>query len=199
MIDVSVGDHFGDSDHNSISFKILVEKDRSSPRVTVLNWGKANYDSIRQELGNVDRGRQFDGKSISDMWESFKSQLLTIQDKYIAVKKKKEAYINFRKLKTDKALEEYKENRKELKQGLRRAKRGHEMSLAGWIKEIPKAFYAYIRGKRVAKERLGPLKDSGGNLCMQPDEVGEVLNEYFASVFIKEKDVVDGECRKDGC
>ena len=61
------------------------------------------------------------------------------------VKKRKEAYINFRKLKMDKALEEYKDSREELKQGLRRAKRGHEMSLAGRIKENPKAFYAYIR------------------------------------------------------
>ena len=88
VTDVSVGDHFGNSDHNSISFKTLVEKDRSSPRVKVLNWGKANYNSIRQELGNVDWGRLFEGKSTSDMWESFKSQLLTIQDKYVSVKMK---------------------------------------------------------------------------------------------------------------
>jgi len=27
--------------------------------------------------------------------------------------------------------------------------------------------------------------------------VGEVLNEYFASVLTKVKDVVDGECRKE--
>jgi len=66
VIDVSVGDHFGNSDHNSISFKIVVEN-KSSPRVKVLNWGKANYDSIRQELGNVDWGWLFEGKSTSDM------------------------------------------------------------------------------------------------------------------------------------
>ena len=88
-----------------------------------------------------------------------------------------EAYINFRKLKTDLALEEYKDSMKELKKGLRRAKRDHEMSLAGRIKENPKAFYAYIRRKRVAKERVGPLKDSGGNLCVEPDEVKDLTHE----------------------
>eukprot|EP00061_Rhincodon_typus_P006560 g27322.t1 len=31
---------------------------------------------------------------------------------------------------------------------------------------------------------------------MEPEEVGEVLNRYFASVFTKEKNVVDGECQE---
>jgi len=97
-----------------------------------------------------------------------------------------EAHINFSKLKTDTALGEYKGAGNNLKMGLRRAKMGHEMSLAGMIKENPKAVYAYIRRKRVTKERLGPFKDSGGNLSVEPDEVCEVLNDYFASAFTKE-------------
>ena len=39
--------HFGTSDHNSISFKIAMENDRSGPKVKILNWGKANFDGIR--------------------------------------------------------------------------------------------------------------------------------------------------------
>jgi len=67
-------------------------------------------------------------------------------------------------------------------------------SIADRIKENPKAFYA-LRKKRVAQERVCPLKDSGGNLCLQQDKVGEQLNEYFASVSTKETDVVIGELR----
>jgi len=37
------------------------------------------------------------------------------------------------------------------------------------------------------------LKDKGGDLCMEPEEVGEIFNEYFASIFTKEKDMADGE------
>ena len=70
--------------------------------------------------------------------------------------------------------------------------------MASRIKENPKAFYTYIKNKRVARERVGPLKDKGGNQCVEPKEMGEVLNEYFASVFIKEKDLVDDESGK-GC
>ena len=65
-----------------------------------------------------------------------------------------------------KQVGKYKESRKKLKHGVRRAKRGHEKALASRIKENPKAFYSYIKSKRAARERVGPLKDRGGNLCM---------------------------------
>ena len=82
------------------------------------------------------------------MWESFKCQLIGIQDRHVPermkdkcgnyqepwitrdimslAKKKKEALVRSKRLRTDEALEEYKECRKELKEGVRRVKRGHE-------------------------------------------------------------------------
>ena len=48
--------------------------------------------------------------------------------------------------------------------------------MANRIKENPKAFYSYVKSKRVARERVGPLKDSGGDLCMEPEEMGKILN-----------------------
>jgi len=91
-------------------------------------------------------------------------------------KKKKEAFVRSKRLRTDEALEEYKETRKELR--VRRPKMGHKKSYANRIKENSKAFYTYVKSKRVARERIGPLK--GGNPCMEPEEMGEILNEYFA-------------------
>ena len=75
------------------------------------------------------------------------------------VKEKKEAFIKARRLGTHGASVEHKESRKKLKQGVRRAKRGHKKSLGSRIKVNPKAFYTYIKNKRV-----GPLEDRGGNL-----------------------------------
>eukprot|EP00061_Rhincodon_typus_P016708 g45063.t1 len=43
-------------------------------------------------------------------------------------------------------------------------------------------------------KRVGPLRNKGGNVCTKPDEVGEVLNKYFASAFTK--DMLDGESRE---
>eukprot|EP00061_Rhincodon_typus_P003039 g19135.t1 len=62
------------------------------------------------------------------------------------------------------------------------------MSSVNRAKENTKEFYAYIRRKWVARERVGPLKDKGGKLCAEPQKVGEILNEYFVSVFTEEKD-----------
>ena len=63
--------------------------------------------------------------------------------------------------------------------------------MADRIKENPKAFYSYVRNKRVVREKVGPLRDKSGELCFEP-KVGEILNEYFASVFTKERDVLTG-------
>ena len=55
---------------------------------------------------------------------------------------------------------EYKENRKKLKQGERRAKRGHEKSLASRIEENPKAFYTYIKRQGVGWPTQGQGRES---------------------------------------
>ncbi|XP_067869988.1 uncharacterized protein [Heterodontus francisci] len=103
------------------------------------------------------------------------------------VRTKKEAYVRSRQLGSSESLEEYRGCRTTLKKEIRRAKRGHEISLADNIKKNPKRFYKYIKSKRVARERVGPLTDQCGNLRVEPQEMGEVLNEYFASVFTFEK------------
>eukprot|EP00061_Rhincodon_typus_P004593 g22951.t1 len=93
---------------------------------------------------------------------------------------------------TDEALKVYKESRNELKQAIRRAKRGHEKSFTNRIKENPEAFYRYIKSKRVAR-----LKDKGGNLHVEPEEVHEVLNKYFVLMFAKEKKLVEDDIREE--
>eukprot|EP00061_Rhincodon_typus_P012807 g38766.t1 len=57
-------------------------------------------------------------------------------------------------------------------------------------------YTVYIRSKRVAREKVAPLKDKGENLYVELEDVGEILNEYFALVVTKEKNMVDGEYRE---
>eukprot|EP00061_Rhincodon_typus_P013404 g39759.t1 len=42
-------------------------------------------------------------------------------------------------------------------------------------------------------EKVEPLKDKGGNSCLEAENVGEILSEYYAMVFNKEKDMEDSE------
>eukprot|EP00061_Rhincodon_typus_P009965 g33867.t1 len=67
------------------------------------------------------------------------------------------------------------------------------MTLEIRVKENPKVFYRYIKNKRITREKVGPLKDKGGTLCLEAENVGEILNEYSALVFTQEKDMEDSE------
>jgi len=109
------------------------------------------------------------------------------------VKKKKEAHDIDRWLGSSGSLEEYRGCRSRVKREIRRTKRGHEIYLADKAKENPKCFCKYIKGKRVTRERVEPLKDQQGHLCAHPQEMGEIRNEYFSSAFTVEKSKNVGE------
>ena len=54
------------------------------------------------------------------------------------------------------------------------------------MKENPKDFWAYIRQKAKAKSGVSDLKDSQGVLNQDNEEKANLLNDFFASIFIKE-------------
>ena len=49
-----------------------------------------------------------------------------------------------------------------------------------------KSFYAYLRSKQSCKDKVGPLKDSAGNVLQEDKAATDLLNNYFASVFTNE-------------
>ena len=208
--DLSVGEHLGDSDHNSISFTLALERDRIRQARKVFIWSKGKYDAIRQEIRGVNWKEVFSRKSTEVRWQIFKECLSGVLHDNVPmrqggfgrlrepwctkavlnlVKKKRKAYKRFRELGDDRDLDEYTACRKGLKKEIRRARRGHEKALAGKIKENPKAFYKYVKSKRMRCEGIGPIKCEGEKVCTEPEEIAEVLNEYFTSVFTVEKDL----------
>ncbi|MBB6725719.1 hypothetical protein, partial [Proteus mirabilis] len=86
------------------------------------------------------------------------------------VKWKRAAFVKMRREGSIGAIESYKVARKDLKRERRAARRGHERSLVGRIRENPKAFYRYVRNKRMTSEGIGPIKDSNGKLRVEAEE-----------------------------
>ncbi|XP_062891826.1 uncharacterized protein LOC134339340 [Mobula hypostoma] len=144
------------------------------------------------------------------MWQMFRGHLCGVLCRYVPmiqgkdgrvqepwcikavvnlVEKKRRAYERLKKLGNDRDLEDYKASRKELKNEIRRARRDHEKALASRIKENPKAFYKYVKSKRIRRERT--IKCDSGKVYMEPEETAKVLNEYLASVFTTEEDLSD--------
>lgn len=65
---VSAEEHFGNSDPNSINFKIVLKMDTPGPWGKML-WGKADHSISRQEPGRINWEQLLLDKSTSDMWE----------------------------------------------------------------------------------------------------------------------------------
>lgn len=47
----------------------------------------------------------------------------------------------------------------------------------------PKRLYKYIKGKRITGGRIGSTLSS----CVETEQMGEMLNEYFSSILILKK------------
>ena len=81
-----MGEHFGDSDHNSVSFVVAMERERAIRQGKVYNWGRGNYDAVRQELGGIRWELKLSGKGTNEKWNFFKEQILRDLDRYVPVR-----------------------------------------------------------------------------------------------------------------
>jgi len=52
----------------------------------------------------------------------------------------------------------------------------------------PFSFYRYVRSKSRTTDIIGPLKDDRGNTVTDHGQMADILNNFFSSVFTKEKE-----------
>lgn len=80
------------------------------------------------------------------------------------------------------SLGEYKKWRTIPNEAIRRAKRRYAIDLAGKVWKTLR-FYSCINSIWVIGERIGPLKDQHGYLCVEPQDMGDNFYKYLSSVF----------------
>src|SRR5664279_3605844 len=98
-------------------------------------------------------------------------------------------WVRYRQSKTYNDLVEYKRAQNKATKEYKKAKRKFERSMAKDVKSNPRSFYAYVRSKTKVKEVVGPLRKDDGNYVSDNEEMSNVLNDYFGSVFTDEKDL----------
>ena len=69
---------------------------------------------------------------------------------------------------------------------IRKAKKSLQKKLSENIKCDPKSFYAHVRSKSKIKIKVGPLIDSSNMQAEKEEQMCEILNQYFNSVFTLE-------------
>ncbi len=79
----------------------------------------------------------------------------------------------------------YVELARSVKKNTRLAKRNYEIRVANEAKSDPKGFLKLYRTK--TRDKIGPLKTNTGELVENGEDMCQMMNEYFLSVFTKEK------------
>ena len=66
-------------------------------------------------------------------------------------------------------------------------KRNKELSIARICNHNPKSFYSYINERRIVRDNIGPLKTLEGILITTDNDMANIMNNYFSSVFTIEQ------------
>jgi hypothetical protein len=116
-----------------------------------------------------------------------------------AIRRKKKLW---RAAKQGQRVDEYKAAEKEVRNRIRNAKRKFERDIArgcGSEQSNKKRFFAYVKQKTKSRAGIGPLKDRSGNVVQGDEEMAEVLNHFFSSVFTREDTVNVPDPADTGC
>uniref|UniRef100_A0A8C5PX62 Reverse transcriptase domain-containing protein n=1 Tax=Leptobrachium leishanense TaxID=445787 RepID=A0A8C5PX62_9ANUR len=105
------------------------------------------------------------------------------------MKNKKKAFKAFKFDKSEASYKAYRAANKACKNVIRWAKLENEKEIAKESKTHPKRFFRYINSKKPKSENVGSLKSESGLLLTEDQDKAEILNDYFSSVFIKEKPI----------
>ncbi|KAK4816200.1 hypothetical protein QYF61_012665 [Mycteria americana] len=202
--DVMVGGCLGQSDHEMIEFLIRGETARGVSKTATLDFRRADFGLFRRLVERVPWEAALMGKGVQEGWTFFKEEVLKAQERavprcrktsrqgrrpawltrelWLELRRKRRVYDLWKKGRA--SQEDYKGVARLCREKTRRAKAELELSLAAAIKDNKKHFFKYVSSKRRGKENLQPLVDGGGNTVTKDEEKAEVLNAFFASVFI---------------
>jgi hypothetical protein len=135
-------------------------------------------------------------------WDIFKKRIETLTERYVPKKKRhaggRPVWMSQQLLRSigqkrrlwkaqqGQPSQEYRDTEKKVKKMIRNAKGAMEKKLAYENGGNSKPFYAYLKSRINCRVPVGPLKDEKGDLVIEMDQMAELLNKYFSSVFTDE-------------
>jgi len=168
-----------------------------------MDFCRADFGLFRMLVERVPWERVLKGKGVQAGWTFFKEGVLKAQEctvpmcrkmnqwgrrlawlnrqLLLGIRKKRRVYRLWKKGQV--TQEESRGLVRSCREEIRKAKAHLELRLANVVKDNKKCFSKYINNKKRAKESLQHLLDVRGNIASKDEEMAEVLNVFFASVF----------------
>ena len=193
----------GNSDHTVIFVETnhpFVRKGGSHER---LNYKHADFQKLRNIFRDCDWREELASEDMEECWSRFKLIYSNAVHQCVPLLKKKRkkntpwmtkellkllqqkrhAWKKHKQLQSADSWNAFSNIRKTLKKRIQKAKLRFEKEVAKNAKQNPKAFYAYIGGKRSNRTGVGPLEDSQGNIVSDDAVQAQMLNDYYGTVF----------------
>lgn len=211
VVDLEVTCPVATSDHNVVTFCVVGKGGKRVKSGEAFSYQKGNYKEIGRGIREGCWVQKLSGETVEKGWNLFKSELLILRDQWVPkvkfikgkggrdspmwmtrgllrdIKSRNKAWGRFKDAPSFALEHRYKKLRNMVVNKIKLAKSNFEVHLANKIKEDSKSFYAYVKSKSRSKGNIGPLRDSGGKLVSDDRGMGNILNDYFGSVFTREE------------
>ena len=199
----------GKSDHSVLTWTYQITNADQSQKVCSdkLNFHRGNYEAMNRSLAMVDWSI-LNNMEVDEMWtfirdklhDLIRSHVLKHQSRSVRldppwwnrkltrqVKRKMQAWNNYRALSTEDNLSIYRRQRNKTTTMIRDARHKFESTIVNCVKRDPKRLYRYIRTQQKVKDVIPPLMKAGG-FTETEGEAAEELQKFFRSVFVDEGD-----------
>ena len=167
---------------------------------------KGDYESMAEDLSNIDWYTLFKDLDTAEMWGVFHSELLCLIDKYVPIvnsstakghsrsgwlsrvvsKAKHKAWNRYHFTRQTFDYQIYSKARNHCTSLVRKAKLSFEENLAYSISTNPKKFWNYVNQNLRVKPGIPMLQQRDGSFTDNDNDVANLLNDYFCSVFTSE-------------
>ena len=207
ITDVLVADGMGRSDHATIKCSINTEAPDIPRKKTIYLYDRGNYTKMNEML-NLNWEELLSNKTIEEAvsllegkyHEAVKScipskeilpnkkrkPLWMTKDALKKVKKKYSSWIRYLNTKQGQDYAEYCRHRNKAAFAIRRARKEFEQALAKDVRKNPKRVWNYMKSSQKMRSRIPNLKKEDKSLTETDEEIAEVLNKQYCSVFTDE-------------
>lgn len=205
--EIIYNESIGLSDHLTINCNINTLLQSSTNMRTIYKYDKADFEKMK-EVFNVDWEEKFRNKTTQESIDIFETiyhkainecvprkeasgderckPIWMTQHALRKVRRKHSSWIRYLNTKQGSDYLKYVRERNDAAHATKQARKEYEKSIAKHCRKNPKGVWNYMKSTQKIRTKIPNLKKKDGSYTTSDEEIAEVLNEQYYSVFTKE-------------